>query len=68
MRYMIYPVYYREGYGHQTNNPEGTDGKADYWVLMDEKTCEAIYATQHDLVLQALQAVAQYLNAEEKEE
>ncbi len=65
MRYMIYPVYYHEDYGYQTDNPEGTDGKADHWVLVDEQTCETIHETTDDIGLQALQAVAQYLNAEE---
>lgn len=62
---MIYPVYYREGYGYQTDNPKGTDGKPVYWSLTDEETCEEIYSTDNDLILQALQVVAQYLNEEE---
>ena len=28
--FMIYPVYYREGYGWQQDNPEGTDGVVLY--------------------------------------
>jgi len=66
MRYMIYPVYYREGYGCQTDNPEGTDGKPVYWTMVDEQTCEAVYETSNDLVLQAIQAIAEYLNEEEE--
>lgn len=66
MRYMIYPVYYRKDCDYyQTDDPKGTDGKPDHWVLMDEQTCEAIYETSNDLALKALRAVAQYLNAEE---
>lgn len=65
MRYMIYPVYYHKDGYYQTDDPKGTDGKPDHWVLMDEKTCEAIYETPNDLVLHALRRIVSYLNAEE---
>ena len=35
-RYRIYPVYHREGYGWQQDNPEGTDGTPHYYVLYEE--------------------------------
>lgn len=35
-RYRIYPVYHREGYGWQQDNPEGTDGKPVYYTLYEE--------------------------------
>ena len=35
-RYMIHPVYHREGYGFQQDNPEGTDGEAVHYVLYEE--------------------------------
>ena len=34
--YVIYPVYYREGYGYQQDNHEGTNGVAEYYVLYEE--------------------------------
>ena len=34
--YMIYPVYHREGYGWQVDNPEGTDGLPLLYALYEE--------------------------------
>ena len=33
---MIYPVYHREGYGWQVDNPEGTDGLPLLYALYEE--------------------------------
>ena len=70
-RFMIYPMYYREGYGYQTDNPKGTDGRVYYWVMVDEKTGERITEvdgciSKHD-VIQAMREIASYLNSEEVE-
>ena len=68
-RFMIYPMYYREGYGYQINDAKGTDGRVSYWVMIDEKTGERI--TEVDCciskndVIQAMREIAHYLNAEE---
>lgn len=35
-RYRIYPVYHREGYGWQVDNPEGTDGVPLLYALYEE--------------------------------
>ena len=37
IRYMVYPVFYREGYGFQQDNAEGTDGVPIYYVLYEER-------------------------------
>ena len=67
-RYMIYPVYHREGYGFQQDNPEGTDGEAVHYVLYEECLDGG---EGHEIVnfsvtmIEEMQQVADYLNTEE---
>jgi hypothetical protein len=78
---MIYPVYYREDYGFQTDNPKGTDGIPVYYTLYEEcddggEGSEIIQfgATMLDEIqtiadyLNELQTIADYLNTREDEE
>ena len=34
--FVIFPVYHREGYGYQQDNPEGTDGVVQYYTMYEE--------------------------------
>ena len=67
--YVIYPVYHREGYGFQQDNPEGTDGKAVYYVLYEEDIEHG--GEGHEVVsfgvteIKEMQQVADYLNNRE---
>lgn len=67
-RYMIYPVYYREGYGYQQDNPKGTDGIPLYYVLYEE--CldggEGYEVVSFGVTMvYEMQQVADFLNEEE---
>ena len=68
--FMIYPVYHREGYGYQQDNPKGTDGIPVYYVLYEEDDdggegyeVLAFGVTMYD----EMQSIADYLNAREEE-
>lgn len=65
MRYQVYPVYYREGYGYQTDNPKGTDGVPSYWVLVDEKTEEVITEVEDFNAAVTLKQFIHYMEDEE---
>ena len=68
MRYMIYPVYHREGYGFQQDNPEGTDGKPVYYVLYEECLDGGEGYEIVDFgptMIQEMQKVADFLNSKE---
>ncbi len=68
-RYMIYPVYHREGYGYQQDNPEGTDGVPLYYVLYQEDIEHG--GEGYEVVsfgptmIKEMEQVARFLNGEE---
>ena len=70
--YVIYPVYHREGYGFQQDNPEGTDGKAVYYVLYEEDIEHG--GEGYEIVsfgvtmIKEMQQVADFLNSKVEEE
>ncbi len=67
-RYRIYPVYHREGYGWQVDNPEGTDGIPRDYVLYEE--CSA-GGEGYEIVsfgptmLEVIMQIRDFLNREE---
>jgi len=68
MKFVIYPVYHREGYGFQQDNPEGTDGIPVYHVLYEECLDGGegwMITTFGGTMIEEMQAVADYLNARE---
>jgi len=69
MTYRIYPVYFREGYGYQTDNPEGTDGVPVYYVLYEEcshggEGHEITYFGPS--MITEIRRIADYLNSKEE--
>lgn len=71
MRYMVYPVYHREGYGLQQGNPEGTDGRPVYYVLYEECLDGGEGYEIVDFgptMIQEMQKVADFLNSKEEYE
>ena len=71
VRYEIYPVYYREGYGYQQDNPEGTDGIPRYFVLYEEdefgvnEGYEVVTFSNHSDPRTIVESIAEFLNASE---
>ncbi len=69
VRYEIYPVYYREGYGYQQDNPEGTDGVPRYFVLYEEdiefggEGAEVINFSNSSELYEKVEEIANFLNA-----
>lgn len=59
---------WREAYGFQINEAEGTDGEVQFFALIDTVTNEMIHTTTNDLVLQAMQTIAKHLNEKEMNE
>ena len=65
---MIYPVYHREGYGYQQDNPKGTDGVAEYYVLYQEDIATGgegyEVASFDEQALEVMIEVREFLNQE----
>ena len=71
MKFMIYPVYYRIGYGFQTNDPKGTNGIPESYVLYEECLDGGegwVITTFGVTMIEEMQEVADYLNAREVEQ
>ena len=69
--FMIYPVYHREGYGWQQDNPEGTDGVVQYYTMYEEfdhggEGAEII--AFGPTMIDEMSAIVRYLNEREGEE
>jgi len=71
MRYMIYAVYHREGYGYQTDNPEGTDGIPLLYTLHEECS-DGGEGTEilsfGPTMITEVQQIADFLNSKEEQQ
>ena len=66
VEYRIYPVYFREGYGFQQDNPEGTNGIPEYYCLYEEASDGGEgyeIVSFGPTMIHEMQAVVDYLNS-----